>query len=256
MFATGYTRTRVGLIKMNFGEDPYDIPVPWYLFRHPKGDVVIDGGIGAEAALDKRGYWGKNVDFFDPILDISETCVEQCKSVGVLAEDVRYVVQSHLHIDHTGAVGRFPNARHIVTRREYDYAYKPDWFMEAAYLRKDFDRPGVDWQLLEDDEADGYDLFGDGSFRMIATPGHSPGHQSFLINLPETGSILLTVDAAYTLDHWNDLALPGLSSSASQAVASVHKLRQIAKKNQALVVTGHDPEAWRELRHGPAQYYS
>jgi glyoxylase-like metal-dependent hydrolase (beta-lactamase superfamily II) len=48
---------------------------------------------------------------------------------------------------------------------------------------------------------DNYDLFGDGTVKMIFTPGHAPGHQSFLINLPKNGPILLTVDAAYTLDH-------------------------------------------------------
>jgi N-acyl homoserine lactone hydrolase len=111
-------------------------------------------------------------------------------------------------LDHTGAAGRFSEALHIVQRAEYEYAFTPDWFAGAGYIRKDFDRPGVRRHFLDGTATDNYDLFGDGTVKMIFTPGHAPGHQSFLINLPKNGSILLTVDAAYTLDHWNEKALP------------------------------------------------
>ena len=118
-------------------------------------------------------------------------------------------MQSHLHLDHTGAIGRFPNAIHVVQRAEYEYAFTPDWFAVASYIRKDFDKTDLQWLFLDGKATDFYDLFGDGTVRLIFTPGHSVGHQSFLIHLPKTGPILLTADAAYTLDHWNEKALPG-----------------------------------------------
>ena len=46
----------------------------------------------------------------------SENCVEQAKSVGTNIEDVEYLIQSHLHLDHSGGVGRFPNAIHVSTK--------------------------------------------------------------------------------------------------------------------------------------------
>jgi glyoxylase-like metal-dependent hydrolase (beta-lactamase superfamily II) len=72
-------------------------------------------------------------------------CVAQLGSLGIQPEDIRYVLLSHLHSDHTGAIGRFPNALHIVQRREYDYAFKPDWFAAGAYCRHDFARPNLHW---------------------------------------------------------------------------------------------------------------
>jgi glyoxylase-like metal-dependent hydrolase (beta-lactamase superfamily II) len=255
MFQTGVLRTKVKYIKMNQGEESYDIPVPWFLIKHPKGNVIIDGGNAVEAAIDKRGYWGDVVDAYDPLMDPSESCVEQARSVGVEPDDVRYVLQSHLHLDHTGAVGRFPRATHIVQRIEYEYAHNPDWFSKGAYIRADFDRPGIDWKFLGGEYTDDYDLFGDGSIRMIFTPGHSPGHQSFLVTLPNTGPVLLTIDAAYTIDHWNDLALPGLVCSSVDAARSVHKLRKIAKDTGAMVVTGHDPDNWKVFQKGPREFY-
>lgn len=255
MFQTGVLRTKLKYIKMNQGEQSYEIPVPWFLIKHPKGNVVIDGGNAVEVATDKRGHWGAVVDAYDPIMDPADNCVDQCRGVGVGPDDVRYVLQSHLHLDHTGAIGRFPRATCIVQRIEHEYAHKPDWFAKGAYINADFDRPGIDWKFLGGEYTDHYDLFGDNSIRIIFTPGHSPGHQSFLIRLPNTGPVLLTIDAAYTMDHWNDKALPGLLSSSVDAVRSVHKLRRIAEETGAMVVTGHDPDSWAHIKKGPSAYY-
>ena len=108
MFQTGTLRTKLKYIKMNQGDGDFEIPVPWFLIKHPQGNVVIDGGNAVEAAIDKRGHWGAVVDAYDPVMDVSENCVDQCRSVGVEPHSVRFVVQSHLHLDHTGAIGRFP----------------------------------------------------------------------------------------------------------------------------------------------------
>lgn len=255
MFQTGTLKTKTKYIKMNQGEDAFEIPVPWFLLKHPLGNVVIDGGNALEAAIDKRGHWGAVVDAYDPVMGLAENCVDQLRLVGVTPGDVRFVVQSHLHLDHTGAIGRFPKAQHIVQRAEYDYAYKSHWFSSGAYIRADFDRPGLSWKFLGGEFTDNYDLFGDGVLKMIFTPGHSPGHQSFLVTLPKSGPILLTIDAAYTVDHWNNKALPGLATSAIEAADSVAKLRRIAKDTGAMVVTGHDPQDWARFRKAPQDFY-
>lgn len=255
MFQTGILRTKLKYIKMNQGDQDFEIPVPWFLIKHPQGNVVIDGGNAIEAAIDKRGHWGAIVDAYDPVMNLADNCVDQCRLVGVEPHGVRYVLQSHLHLDHTGAIGRFPKAQHIVQRAEWDYAFNPHWFAAAAYIRADFDRPGLNWKFLGGEYTDNYDLFGDGAIRMIFTPGHASGHQSFLITLPKTGPVLLTIDAAYTLDHWNNKALPGLVVSSADAVNSVKKLHRIARDTNALVVTGHDPDNWGTFLKAPYDFY-
>ena len=256
MFQTGTLRTKLKYIKMNQGDGAdYEIPVPWFFIKHPKGNVVIDGGNAAEVAIDKRKHWGSVIDAYDPKMGRNENCVDQLKSIGVRPDEITHVLQSHLHLDHTGAIGRFPNATYYVQRAEYDYAFNPDWFSAGAYIRADFDKPKVKWQFLQGRDTDDFDLFGDGTVRMIFTPGHAPGHQSFLINLRSTGPVLLCIDAAYTLDHWENRALPGLVTSSSDAAKSVRKLRAIANQTGALVVTGHDPDHWRTFKHAPNAYY-
>lgn len=255
MFQTGVLKCKENNIKMNASLDPYEIPVPWYFIMHPKGNIIIDGGNAVECATDPKQHWGDITEVYWPVMKEEEGCENTLGRLGVDPNSIKFVLQSHLHLDHTGAVGRFPNATHIVYREEYEYAFTADWFAAGGYIRKDFDKPNLDWFFLNGQKEDMYDLFGDGSIKIIFTPGHSPGHASFLINMPHTGPVLLAVDAAYTTDHWENKALPGFLASAVDSVRSVDKLKFIANRENAMVVTGHDPDKWSSFKKGPELYY-
>ena len=256
MFQTGILRTKTKYIKMNQGEGDFEIPVPWFLIKHPKGNVVIDGGNAVEAALDKRAHWGAVVDAYDPIMDPRDNCVDQCRSVGVRPEDVRFVVQSHLHLDHTGAIGRFPRAEHIVQRIEYEYAYDPDWFSAAAYIRADFDRPNLSLEVPR---------------RRIHRSFRSVRRRRAPHDLhagPFARASIVSPDAAQHGTHpsydrrglhdgplGGSAPSPGSSRLPVDAVHSVAKLRKIAADTNALLVTGHDPDLWRTFRKAPSAFY-
>ncbi|MDT1800576.1 MBL fold metallo-hydrolase, partial [Salmonella enterica subsp. enterica serovar Oslo] len=75
-------------------------------------------------------------------------------------DDIRYVVLSHLHSDHTGAIVSFTQATHVVLRHEYEYAFAPDWFTSLYYCLSDFDRPQLNWLFLKWLSDDHYDLYG------------------------------------------------------------------------------------------------
>ena len=104
MFQTGSLKTKVKYIKMNQSEDPYEIPVPWYLIKHPQGDIVIDGGMSVEVAYDKEKHWGEVIKAYDPVMKPSEWCREMVKAVNTNPEDVKYVIQTHLQIQQLSLV--------------------------------------------------------------------------------------------------------------------------------------------------------
>ena len=106
MFQTGTLKTKMKYIKMNQSNEDFEIPVPWFLIRHPKGDVVIDGGNAKEVSEDKHAHWGSVVAAYDPIMGKTENCIDQLNSIGVNPAGIRYVLHSHLHLDHSGGVGR------------------------------------------------------------------------------------------------------------------------------------------------------
>ena len=89
MFQTGTLKTKLKYIKMNQSNEDFEIPVPWFLIKHPEGDVVIDGGNAIEVSIDKHAHWGAVLNAYDPVMKKSENCVEQAKSVGTNIADVR-----------------------------------------------------------------------------------------------------------------------------------------------------------------------
>jgi N-acyl homoserine lactone hydrolase len=254
-FECGSLKTELQYIKMNQGlGDPYEIPVPFFLIVHPKGNVLFDGGNALEVARDARAHWGDVVDAYEPVMTEDDFCVNQLQRFDFDPASVKYVVQSHLHLDHSGAIGHFPNARYVVQRKELTYAYTPDWFQQAAYIRPDFDRE-VDWLYLDGYHDYQYDVHGDGVIRTLFTPGHAPGHMSLIVELEGEAPFLLTADACYTRDHFEDKALPGLVHSAAETAESVRRIHREVDRLGATVVTGHDPDDWPRWKKAP-DYYS
>lgn len=66
--------------------------------------------------------------------------------------------------------------------------------------------------------------------------------------------MLLAIDAVYTMDHWNEKALPGFLTSTMDTVRSVRKLKAVAERENAMLVPGHDPDTWSSFKHAPDFY--
>jgi N-acyl homoserine lactone hydrolase len=219
------------------------VPVPFFLIRHPDGDAIVDGGNPLAVARDPHAHWGALADHFQVSMTEDDHCVAQLGAAGVNPDSIRYVIQTHLHIDHTGALGHFPRATVVVHRRELDAARGADPPEDAGYVRADFDRADLDWQPLAEDA----DLYGDGTLRTVASHGHSAGHMSLLLTLPRTGAVLLTGDASDTRRQFDGLDRPRVIYSREEANASLERLRALARETNALVIPGHDPDEWARL---------
>ncbi len=72
--------------------------------------------------------------------------------------------------------------------------------------------------------------------------------------MEETGPVMLTADACYTMDHYNNAALPGLIHSASDVASSVQKIHRTVDVLGAMLVTGHDPDEWPGFKKAPEYY--
>ncbi|MFX9743972.1 MBL fold metallo-hydrolase, partial [Acinetobacter baumannii] len=77
------------------------------------------------------------------------------------------------------------------------------------------------------------DVFGDGSVTILATPGHTPGHQSLLVKLPKSGAVVLTGDAVHFKDNWDNRRVPSLNASKEQTLASMQKIADTLTKEKA-----------------------
>jgi glyoxylase-like metal-dependent hydrolase (beta-lactamase superfamily II) len=259
LFDCGVIHNPLSIMNENEGLDGETVsnPTAWYFLSHPRGNVVVDGGNAPEVASDHRSHWGRVTDVSTPEMTPEQALLPSMRRIGLDPLSVRWIVQTHLHLDHTGALAvieSFPNAEVIVRRREYVWAHGPPTYAAPGYCRADFVKPGVPWVLLDDAE-DGYDVFGDGVLRCWWTPGHTPGHMSLEINLPSGATIFLVADAAHTLDHLYERKRPPFAISREDSVASIRRIRRLVWRSQALAVAGHDPEQWPSLRH-PPEYYA
>lgn len=255
MFQCGTLRCTIGdLWRDSDNPTPIDIPVPWFVILHPDGNIVIDGGNAPACITHPQEYWGPIADAFQPRMTDADTCQAGLKRIGIAPESVRYVLLSHLHADHTGALGRFPRANYVVRRVEYEQAYAQAVDPASGYLRTEVRRDDLAWCLLDNDASGSTDILGDGTVQAVSTPGHTEGHQSFLIKLKNTGYVLVTGDAAYTMAHWVAEESCGAPASAAASAASIRKLKRLADSCNAVVVPGHDRLAWPTFLQAPAWY--
>jgi len=168
------------------------------------------------------------------------------QAVGTDPDAVRYLINSHLHFDHTGGNALLPNARLVVQRREWEAGQRDDEIQRNFFFPGDY-RTGQD-VLQVDGE---HDLFGDGRVVCIPTHGHTPGHQSLRLRLDD-GNVVLTGDACYLRRTLDELRLPNLAADPEQMLASLQRLRALRDAG-ARIFYGHDPDFWATVPQAPRE---
>jgi N-acyl homoserine lactone hydrolase len=135
--------------------------------------------------------------------------------------DIGLVINTHLHFDHCGQNAVFPHAACYVQRTELLRAER-----ESPELYAWFDFMNARFELLD---GDAEVLPG---LSVIATPGHTVGHQSVLVQSADDAGDLLIGDAAYTPRQYAgppDAGLPAGQASDPQAWrASLDRIRAVA----------------------------
>lgn len=226
----------------------YDLPCPSFLIEHPKGLVLFDTGCSPKAAVDPVGYWGAELTaILNPSYTPDLAVDRQLKLLGYKLEDVKYVIVSHLHLDHSGGLAMFPGAQCLIMKGELSYAWWPEPRHRSGFILNDLlPTRGFDWREFEDDT----DVFGDGSLQMLKTPGHTPGSSSLLVQLPHR-SILLTGDAVHIRAQLDTLTPMDIDWNQSMAIESLKRVRDIRESGEVRVWINHDPKDWAELPHSP-----
>ncbi len=221
--------------------DATDLHPVWSaLVRTPEGNVVFDTGLHPVHVLRPQATFGPSSGL-RIVMSEEDGIVGRLASVGVRPEDVAIVVNSHLHFDHAGNNGAFPRATFVVQRDH----------LAHAKGRANF--PGIYWDIPELTylPADGRTRIANG-VEAVPTPGHAPGHQSLVVDLPETGRVVLCGDAAYTRENLERGEIP--APDQESATASLALIRSLVDGDLDRCFTSHDERAWRAWRHAPEVY--
>jgi N-acyl homoserine lactone hydrolase len=227
-------------------EKMIEIPVPSFLIEHPKSLVLFDTGCNPRVAVDPVAYWGRVASLLNVRFSPDLVVDAQVRAHGYKPEDVKYVVVSHLHLDHAGGLALFPHAKFFVMKGELPYAYWPDRHARGAFILDDLlPTRRFDWIELTEDT----DLFGDGSMQMLKTAGHTPGESSLFIRLKKDGPIILTGDTLHLRGQLATLTGSPVDSDQKQASESVQRLKRIQDLGEARLWVSHDPDDWRNYPH-------
>jgi glyoxylase-like metal-dependent hydrolase (beta-lactamase superfamily II) len=227
--------------------DSVVVPTVAYLMEHPHhGPVLVDTGLHESVAKGRAARLVKELRLEPPIR-------EQVRERGVDPQDIGLVLMTHLHVDHAGALRDFPGTTVLTSTAEWRAAHEQG--LLHGYHRPQFDRPDVSWRLEELEHAGpllgfdhGIDLFGDGSVVLVYTPGHTRGHFSLVLRLESARPALLAIDAAYTTATLHDGQEPWRVEDRPLFRHSLAQVKDFVRANpDALVIPGHDIDAWSEL---------
>ncbi len=178
------------------------IPIYAYAIRHPDGLVLFDTGVGEGSKLIEE--WQPRLHSLDAAL----------AALDHRPLDVIGIVVCHLHFDHIGQNPRFPGVPIYTQRAEYDAAHTPDYTVPEWV-----DFPGAKYELLAGDSEPWPGV------HILSTPGHTPGHQSVLVDT-EGGGVLLTGQAVYSLAEFEGRnPLEGTDPAYATSVARLRSIR-------------------------------
>ncbi len=199
------------------GVDAPNLDTPWHFYPEPQ---------------TRNGWnWGKG----------DEPLVAALAEVGLAPSDIALAAISHMHVDHSGGIPVLARAGVpiAIQSAELDFVRSGVVGIAEGFHEPDWTEPGTQFHALDGDTELAPGVW------ALSTPGHTPGHQSFRIDLPESGSWILAGDAADLgqnfLDHVPCGSYAGASEADEQrAWASLGKLIEIGKDTNGRIIPGHD----------------
>ncbi len=228
----------IGWTTLQTPNGPLDLVAGCYLIRMSDGaNILVDSGLPPDAEPPPQL----------PQLADRKTVLEHLADLGLRPDDIDTVVCTHLDVDHAGHHDAFRDAEFVVQRAHLDIARRDPRYDGA---RANWDRPELRYRPVDGDVelAPGVSL--------VETSGHTPGHQSALVRLPQSGPVVLAIDAVPMQSLFTpDRPATPMDVDGEMARGSARKLVDLAKRERAtLVVFGHDGAQWKNLKRAPEFY--
>jgi N-acyl homoserine lactone hydrolase len=224
---------------------PFDLSDNCYLIRHSQGYLLWGTGIPDKFLDIPSGvpsYGGR------PNWVVTKGLEKQLEQLDIKPSAVSYIGLANSHIDHIGNLALFPTARILIQKAEWEFLQNRT--SEPGMLEEARLKTVQGMMKIEGD----YDVFGDGTAVIIATPSVTPGNQSLLVKLPTTGAIVLSGDVIHFQYGWDHRIVPGNVWNRDKTLASFQRLADVIAHNNAKLWIEHD-KAQGDARKFAPDYY-
>lgn len=228
------------------------LPIWAWAIEHPEGVIVVD--TGETARTSEPGWFPRWHPYFHLAvrLDVrpEQEIGPQLRERGIEPGDVRKVVLTHMHTDHSGGLEHFPGTEILVSRTEHELASGtmgklrgflphrwPSWFSPSTFEPRAEPFGPFDTSLP---------LTGAGDVRIVPTPGHTPGHVSVVLDEGD-GVVFFAGDASYSEALLVEDAIDGVCPDPDVARGTMARIRELASRRPTVYLPAHDPEAGERL---------
>jgi glyoxylase-like metal-dependent hydrolase (beta-lactamase superfamily II) len=233
------------------------VPCPAFLLTHPgAGSILVDTSLHSSVAAEPRENFGRLAAWVArPRIEPGRDLPSQLRELGADPRSISLVVMTHLHIDHASGISEFPSSTFVLSRTEWTTATTGSRPLLRGYRPQHYDNV-FDYRLVDFDgeRVDSYasfgsafDLFGDGSVRLVFTPGHTLGHMSVIARLRDR-DFVIAGDAVYTMRQLE--GGPGQPRPQDPHLwrRSLQELQLFHRQYpQAVISPGHDAAHWASL---------
>ena len=223
---------------------------PCYLFVHPEGSLLWEAGILPDRLIESgETEVPRGPEFPVDSNRAERTLSSQLEEIGYDPSEITYLAVSHRHADHTANMNDYAGSTWLVQVAGREAMFS-DEAQEAAIFENYDALENSPTIILNGD----HDVFGDGSVVIKSTPGHTEGHQSLFVHLPNTGPLFLSGDLYHfrgerTLDTY-----PNFEVSLEQTRASRKSVEEFLESTGAELWIQHEVNLFESLRKSPAYY--
>jgi glyoxylase-like metal-dependent hydrolase (beta-lactamase superfamily II) len=213
-----------------------------YLIVHPRGTLMFDSGAIADGHLKDDGS-----EVTEGVVTASKRLLPQLAAAGYVPRDITYFALSHYHSDHTANANEFASATWIVQKAERDFMFadSPQGIIQPATYAA---LRNANTKILDNED---FDVFGDGTVVVMATPGHTPGHQVVAVKLASRGTVVLGGDLYHYPEERTTGRIPTFEFDADQSRVSRARIEEYLKTTSGALWIEHDIATHAALPKAP-----